>query len=514
MQAEVLLLDKNVARLREVDRIYQGHMQTVTSNSFEVERAVIDADLVIGAVLVPGAKAPTLVSDDLVAAMKPGAVLVDISVDQGGCFESTRPTTHSDPVFEVNGCLFYCVANMPGAVPNTSTVRAHERDAAVRGRDRQPRAAGGGRRRSGPGPRGEHREREARVRPGRRGARPAGVGPVRGAGLSPPAPAPARAEPAVGRAVEAYLDHLAVERGLATNTLSSYRRDLDRYTAHLRGAGRDRLSEVAEADVTAFLVALRTGDDEHQPLSAASAGRAVVAVRGLHRFAVREGWSATDPAGEVRPPVPVRRLPKAITVAQVEALLAAPDEATPLGLRDRALLELLYATGARISEAVGLDVDELDRAAGLVRLDGKGGKQRVVPVRQLRGQGGRGLPRARPARARGPRQRVAGAAAQRPRWAPVAAERLDGAALGRVAGRARGRGLAAHAAALVRHPPARRRRRRPRRAGAARARVGDDDAGLHARHRRAAARGVGVDAPARPRRMTRARPRRAVAVTR
>ena len=121
MQAEVLLLDKNVAKLREVDRIYQGHMQTVTSNTFEVERAVIDADLVIGAVLVPGAKAPTLISDDLVAAMKPGSVLVDISVDQGGCFESTRPTTHSDPVFEVNGSLFYCVANMPGAVPNTST---------------------------------------------------------------------------------------------------------------------------------------------------------------------------------------------------------------------------------------------------------------------------------------------------------------------------------------------------------------------------------------------------------
>ncbi|MCY7364843.1 MAG: alanine dehydrogenase [Frankiaceae bacterium] len=121
MQAEVLLLDKNVAKLREVDRVYQGHMQTVTSNTYEVERAVIDADLVIGAVLVPGAKAPTLVTDELVAAMKPGSVLVDISVDQGGCFESTRPTTHSDPVFEVNGSLFYCVANMPGAVPNTST---------------------------------------------------------------------------------------------------------------------------------------------------------------------------------------------------------------------------------------------------------------------------------------------------------------------------------------------------------------------------------------------------------
>jgi alanine dehydrogenase len=121
MQAEVLLLDRNVDRLREVDRIYQGHMQTVTSNSYEIERAVLDADLVIGAVLVPGAKAPTLISDELVGRMKQGSVLVDISVDQGGCFESTRPTTHSDPTFEVNGSLFYCVANMPGAVPNTST---------------------------------------------------------------------------------------------------------------------------------------------------------------------------------------------------------------------------------------------------------------------------------------------------------------------------------------------------------------------------------------------------------
>jgi alanine dehydrogenase len=121
MQAEVLLLDKNVAKLREADRIYQGHLQTVASNAFEVERAVLDADLVIGAVLVPGAKAPTLVTDELVSRMKPGAVLVDISVDQGGCFESTRPTTHSDPTYEVEGCLFYCVANMPGAVPHTST---------------------------------------------------------------------------------------------------------------------------------------------------------------------------------------------------------------------------------------------------------------------------------------------------------------------------------------------------------------------------------------------------------
>ncbi|WP_148574825.1 alanine dehydrogenase [Nocardioides caldifontis] len=121
MQAEVLLLDKNIERLRQADRIYQGHMQTVASNRYEIERAVIDADLVIGAVLVPGAKAPTLVSNDLVSRMKPGSVLVDISIDQGGCFEDSRPTTHDDPTYPVHDSVFYCVANMPGAVPHTST---------------------------------------------------------------------------------------------------------------------------------------------------------------------------------------------------------------------------------------------------------------------------------------------------------------------------------------------------------------------------------------------------------
>jgi alanine dehydrogenase len=121
MQAEVLLLDKNVVKLREADRIYQGHLQTVASNAYEVERACLDADLVIGAVLIPGARAPKLVSNDLVARMRPGAVLVDISVDQGGCFEGTRPTTHSEPTYVVNDCVFYAVTNMPGAVPHTST---------------------------------------------------------------------------------------------------------------------------------------------------------------------------------------------------------------------------------------------------------------------------------------------------------------------------------------------------------------------------------------------------------
>jgi len=121
MQAEVLLLDKNINKLRLSDSIYQGHLQTVASNAYEIERAVIDAELVIGAVLVPGAKAPKLISNELVSRMKPGSVLVDIAIDQGGCFEDSRPTTHDDPVYPVHNSLFYCVANMPGAVPHTST---------------------------------------------------------------------------------------------------------------------------------------------------------------------------------------------------------------------------------------------------------------------------------------------------------------------------------------------------------------------------------------------------------
>jgi len=121
MQAEVLLLDRNINKLRQADAIYQGHLQTVASNTYEVERAVLDADLVIGAVLVPGAKAPKLITNALVARMRPGSVLVDISIDQGGCFEDSRPTTHADPVYRVHDSVFYCVANMPGAVPHTST---------------------------------------------------------------------------------------------------------------------------------------------------------------------------------------------------------------------------------------------------------------------------------------------------------------------------------------------------------------------------------------------------------
>lgn len=119
--ADVTVLDTNLQRLRELDALYAGRIKTIASNGFEIEKACLSADLVIGSVLIPGAKAPKLVSNDLVAKMKPGSVLVDIAVDQGGCFADSRPTTHADPTFTVHGSLFYCVANMPGAVPQTST---------------------------------------------------------------------------------------------------------------------------------------------------------------------------------------------------------------------------------------------------------------------------------------------------------------------------------------------------------------------------------------------------------
>jgi integrase/recombinase XerD len=191
----------------------------------------------------------------------------------------------------------------------------------------------------------------------------------------------------VSGAVTGYLEHLVVERGLARNTIESYRRDLRRYESSLAGRGKARLGDVTPADVAEFLASLREGDAEHGALAVSSAARAVIAVRGLHAFAAAHHLAETDPARDVPPPTPPRRLPKAITLAEVERLLAASGPAAgdasgdPRPLRDRALLEFLYSTGARISEATGLDVDELHLDADpVVRLAGKGGKQRVVPV--------------------------------------------------------------------------------------------------------------------------------------
>ena len=212
--------------------------------------------------------------------------------------------------------------------------------------------------------------------------------------------------------IRGYLQHLMVERGLAANTVESYRRDLRRYESVLAARGRTRIAEVTPDDVAEFLASLREGDTEHAALAVSSAARAVIAVRGLHAFAVAQGLADGDPARDVPPPAPPRRLPKAITVDEVERLLDAsgpgPDDpsADPRLLRDRALLEFLYGTGARISEATGLDVDELQLDGDpMVRLAGKGGKQRVVPVgsyavRALQGY----LVRARPALAAGSRR--------------------------------------------------------------------------------------------------------------
>jgi integrase/recombinase XerD len=186
--------------------------------------------------------------------------------------------------------------------------------------------------------------------------------------------------------LQGYLEHLTIERGVAANTLSSYRRDLRRYSKHLSDRGIEDLAKVGEDDVSEFLVALRRGDPDSgaAALSAVSAARALIAVRGLHRFAAAEGLAELDVARAVRPPTPGRRLPKSLTIDEVLALLegAGGDGAAdgPLTLRNRALLELLYSTGSRISEAVGLDVDDIDTQARTVLLRGKGGKQRLVPV--------------------------------------------------------------------------------------------------------------------------------------
>ncbi|MFC9256530.1 site-specific tyrosine recombinase XerD [Amycolatopsis thailandensis] len=180
--------------------------------------------------------------------------------------------------------------------------------------------------------------------------------------------------------VAAYLDHLVVERGTARNTLDSYSRDLRRYTAYLGGADVERFADVTSAHITSFGAALREGDEDHQPLAASSAARALVAVRGLHKFAHADGITEHDPAREVRPPAAAKRLPKALPVGDVLKLLETPSPEGERPLRDRALLELLYSTGARISEAVGLDVDDIDDAERTVLLDGKGGKQRIVPI--------------------------------------------------------------------------------------------------------------------------------------
>lgn len=183
--------------------------------------------------------------------------------------------------------------------------------------------------------------------------------------------------------VRGYLDHLAVERGLSANTLAAYRRDLNRYIGWLCDLGIASPDQVDAPLLAGYERFLATGDEAHRPLAASSIARAMVAIRRLHAFAVAEGLATHDPAAEIHPPKTGKRLPRTLTIDQVASLLDSVERETPIGLRDAALLEMLYGTGTRISEVLGLDVDDLTRVqddpdAGL-RVTGKGNKQRMVP---------------------------------------------------------------------------------------------------------------------------------------
>lgn len=178
------------------------------------------------------------------------------------------------------------------------------------------------------------------------------------------------------RALDAYLRHVTVERGLSAHTIAAYRRDLEGYRAWLDAEGIADTAEVTPAVIDRFIAERASAEP---PPASTSLARLQSSVRGWHRFLAREGIEADDPSGRLRPPKAPRRLPKALTIDQVERLLAAPSAEEPLGIRDRALLELLYATGARVSEAIGLDVDDLSHG-DVLRLRGKGSKERIVPV--------------------------------------------------------------------------------------------------------------------------------------
>lgn len=179
--------------------------------------------------------------------------------------------------------------------------------------------------------------------------------------------------------IDTYLDHLSVERGLSRNTLMAYRRDLVRYADFLAKAGLS-VTSAREGDIEDFLRHLREGNSENQPLNVASAARSIIAVRGFHKFHSRESRS-TDPASDIKPPTPGRRLPKALSIAEIESIIAGTgDGLTPQSLRDRALVELLYATGARVSEIISLEIDQMRTPLTSLRLLGKGGKERIVPV--------------------------------------------------------------------------------------------------------------------------------------
>jgi len=187
----------------------------------------------------------------------------------------------------------------------------------------------------------------------------------------------------LARPVTGYLDHLTIERGLSENTLAAYRRDLQRYLQYLAQEGVDDVNSITTHHVSGFLQALSSGSHHMGELVDSSVNRILIAARGWHRFMFLENTTTTNPAADIKPPKTGQQLPEGLSIAEVTRLLDTPAPDTAQGLRDRALMELLYATGARITEAIKLDVDDiirLDDDATVVRLFGKGSKERVVPL--------------------------------------------------------------------------------------------------------------------------------------
>ena len=401
---------------RRPTRSTRGTCQTVASNAYEIERAVIDADLVIGAVLVPGAKAPKLISNELVSRMLPGSVLVDISIDQGGCFEDSHPTTHADPTYRVHNSVFYCVANMPGAVPHTSTYALtnvtlpYVLEIANLGWREALRAD------PALGQRPAHPRGRAHLRARRRGARAAVDRPGRSALDQPGAARPWRSRSAATS---------TTCRSSGACPITPCRPTAGTWPGTRRrwrpGAGRPSPRSPPRTSRGSWPGCGRAATD-HAPLAASSAARAVAAVRGLHAFAAAEGMAAADVAGRLRPPAPPRRLPRAIGVAEVERLIAAagagdgPGNPRPAARPGSARTALRHRgedlRGGRPGRGRpgprrpdGPDgPGEPGGPPATLRLSGKGGKQRIVPVgRYAREALDAYLVRARPALAAGSR---------------------------------------------------------------------------------------------------------------
>lgn len=186
--------------------------------------------------------------------------------------------------------------------------------------------------------------------------------------------------PAIESVIAGYLDHLSIERGVSRNTLAAYTRDLSRYNSYLQGRGITELRDVTPTHIAEFATYLALGDEQHVALSRSSISRISSAIRGLHTFGLAEGTVDSDVTAQFSPHVPARPLPKALPLADVLAILGAPDPTTAVGMRDRALLEFLYGTGSRVTEAVSIRLEDIDIANRQVVLTGKGSKQRIVPM--------------------------------------------------------------------------------------------------------------------------------------